>query len=127
MAKIDLRQLEGGAALCDWFGGSPSFHDAKLSTLDIRQGADSVLVAHIFKAGPELTRDGYYVQTNQAVVTFTMSKIIDVELHDIMEAAIMDGLDIERDEVGTTLSFGSNYGARGRLRAERVSLSFAPE
>ncbi len=53
-----------------------------------------MLVAHIFKAGPALTSDGCYVQTKQAAVTFTMSKVMEVELHDIMEATIMDGLEV---------------------------------
>jgi hypothetical protein len=31
--------------------------------------------------------------------TFTLSELIDVELHDLMEAGIMHGLNIERDAV----------------------------
>jgi hypothetical protein len=30
MAKTSIDQLEGGDALCAWFGGVPSFHDATL-------------------------------------------------------------------------------------------------
>jgi hypothetical protein len=125
MSKIGLNQLEGGQALCDWFGESPTFHDAALTTLELRQGADSVLVAKIFKAGPDVDANGYYVQRDHAVVTFTLSELVDVELHDFMQASIMDGLDIERDAGGVTLSFDSSYGVHGRIRAKAVRLSFA--
>lgn len=53
--------------------------------------------------------------------------MIEVELYDLMEGAIIDGLDIDHDELGTTLSFSSSYGAHGRLRAERVRVAFVAE
>jgi hypothetical protein len=127
MAAIDVEKVEGGAALCAWFGAPPSFHDATLSRVEVRQGADSVLVAHIFRAGPEIDSDGYFVQTKHATVTFLLSGLIEVELYDFMEAGIMDGLDIERDAEGTTLRFDASYGVHGRLKAKRVSVTFVPE
>lgn len=127
MPKIDLDQLVGGAALCEWFGASPSFHDAKLSSLELRQATDSVIVAHIFKVGPEVDSEGYYIQSKRAVVTFTLSKLIAVELYEFMEAGIMDGLEIERDAEGITLRFDASYGVHGHIKAEQVSLAFTPE
>jgi len=35
--------LEGGATLCAWFEGIPSFHDAILEELELRQGAPGAL------------------------------------------------------------------------------------
>jgi hypothetical protein len=125
--KIDIRQLDGGAALCTWFGRTPSFHDAKLSRLELRQGSDSFLTAHIFEAGPEVDSDGYYVQTKHAAVTFTLGELIAVELYDFMEAGIMFGLDIEADAEGVTLRFDASYGVNGQTKAKRASVSFAPE
>jgi len=126
MAAIELRDLEGGQARCDWFGSSPSFHDATLSTLELRQGGDSVLVANIFQAGPDVDSSGYYVQRKHAAVTFTLRGLIEVELHDVMEAGIMYGLDIEREAEGVTLSIGSSYGVYGRIKAKVARISFAP-
>jgi hypothetical protein len=127
MPKIDLDQLVGGAALCEWFGASPSFHDTKLSSLEIRQGGDSVIVAHIFRVGPEVDGEGYYVQSKRAVVTFTLRELIEVELYEFMEAGIMDGLEIERDAEGITLRFDASYGVHGHIKAVGVSLAFAPQ
>ena len=126
MPKVELGQLEGGQSLCDWFGAAPTFHDATLSQLELRQGADSVLVANIFSAGPDVDSDGYYVQRKHAAVTFTLSELIDVELHGFMEASIMFGLDVERDAEGVSLSFDSSYGVSGRIKAKAVRLSFVP-
>lgn len=126
MSKIELKKLEGGQALCDWFGELPTFHDATVSKLELRQGGDSVLIANIFKAGPDTDSSGYYVQRNHAAVTFCLSELIDVELHDLMEAGIMYGLDIERDDEGVTLRFDSSYGVYGHIKAKAVRLSFAP-
>lgn len=126
MQRIELNQLEGGQALCDWFGAAPTFHDATLSKLELRQGTDSILVANIFKAGPDVDSNGYHVQRNHAAVTFTLSDLIYVELRDFMEAGIMYRLDIERDAEGVTLSFDSSYGVCGRIKAKAVCLSFEP-
>jgi hypothetical protein len=55
-----------------------------------------------------------------------LSGLIDVELHNVMEAGIMYGLDIERDAEGVTLSFDSSYGVYGRIKAKAVRVSFVP-
>jgi hypothetical protein len=51
MTKATIADLEGGAALCAWFGGIPSFHDATLRELELRQGAPGRLVARTFRIG----------------------------------------------------------------------------
>ena len=43
------------------------------------------------------------------------------------EAGIMDGLDIETDDDGITLSFESSYGVHGRIKAKRIVVSFEPK
>ncbi|WGD50472.1 hypothetical protein QA641_33510 [Bradyrhizobium sp. CB1650] len=59
-------------------------------------------------------------------VTFTIFELPEVELFEIMEAGIMFGLNVEIDRDGTTLSFDSSYGVRGRIKAKRVAVSFEP-
>lgn len=60
MANATIRDLEGGAALCTWFEGTPSFHDAKLRELELRQGAPGRLVVHTFRMGSEVDAQGYF-------------------------------------------------------------------
>ncbi len=126
MTKATIADLEGGAALCAWFGGTPSFHDATLRELELRQGAPSRLVAHTFRIGSDADERGYLVQTKHVDVTLTIFELIEVELFEFMETAIMFGLDIEVGDDGITLGFDSSYGVNGRIKANRVAVSFEP-
>jgi hypothetical protein len=125
MAKATIGDLEGGAALCAWFEGNPSFHDAKLRELELRQGAPGRLVARTFWMESEVDAQGYFLLTKHVDVTLTIFELIEVELFEFMEAGIMFGLDIEND--GITLSFDSSYGVHGRIKAKRIVVSFEPK
>jgi Immunity protein 50 len=126
MAKTSIDQLEGGNALCAWFGGVPSFHDATLRALELRQGAPGLLVAQTFQMESEVDAQGYFVLTKHVAVTLTIFDLIEVELFDFMEAGIVFGLDIDTDDDGVTLSFDSSYGVHGRIKAKRIVVSFEP-
>ena len=127
MAKATIGDLEGGLALCAWFEGAPSFHDATLHELELRQGAPSRLVASTFRMEPEVDSQGYFILTKHVDVTFTISDLIEVELFEFMEAAIMFGLDIEIDKDGIMLKFSSSYGVHGQIKAKRIVVSFEPK
>jgi hypothetical protein len=126
MANATIGDLEGGAALCAWFEGLPSFHDATLRDLELRQGAPGRLVARTFRMGSEVDAQGYFLLTKHVDVTLTIFELIEVQLFEFKEAAIMDGLDVEVDDDGITLSFESSYGVHGRIKAKRVVVSFEP-
>jgi hypothetical protein len=127
MAKAAIGDLEGGEALCAWFEGAPSFHDAKLSELQLRQGAPSRLVAHAFRMTSDIDANGFYVLTKHVDVTLTMHDLVAVELFDFMEGGIIFSLDIEIDDEGITLDISSSYGVHGRIKAKRVVVSFEPK
>jgi len=126
MAKATIADLEGGAALCAWFEGIPSFHDATLSELELRQGAPGRLVARTFRMESEVDAQGYFLLTKHVDVTFTIFELIEVELFDFTEAGIIFELDIEVDDDGITLRISSSYGVNGRIKAKRVAVSFEP-
>lgn len=127
MAKATIADLEGGAALCAWFEGIPSFHDATLRELELRQGAPGRLVAHTFRMESETDARGYFLLTKHVAVTLTILELVEVQLFEFMEAGIMFGLDIETDDDGITLSFDSSYGVHGRIKAKRIVVSFEPK
>jgi hypothetical protein len=126
MAKATIGDLEGGAALCAWFEGIPSFHDATLRELEVRQGAPSRLVAHTFRIESQTDAEGYFLLTKHVDVTLTIFELVEVELYEFMEAGVMFGLDIEIDSGVTTLGFDSSYGVHGRIKAKRIVVSFEP-
>lgn len=123
----EIDQLEGGAELCAWFEGIPSFHDATLRELELRQGAPSRLVLQTFKMGSEVDSRGYFLLTKHVTVTLTVYELIAVELFEFMEAAIVFDLNIESDQDGLNLSFDSSYGVHGRIKAKRIVVSFEPK
>ena len=127
MAKATVCDLEGGAALCAWFEGIPSFHDATLRELELRQGAPGRLVVHTFRMESEVDAQGYFLLTKHVDVTLTIFELIEVELFEFMEAGIMFGLDVEIADNGVTLSFDSSYGVHGRIKAKRIVVSFEPK
>lgn len=122
-----INDLEGGSELSRWFGATPSFHDATLTHLELRQGDVSRLVARTFQMGAEIDAKGYFVRTKLVTVTFTLFDLIAAELYEFAEAAIIDGLGVTVDEDGTTLEFGSSYGVHGRVKARRVVVTFTPD
>lgn len=126
MANATIGDLEGGAELCAWFEDVPSFQDATLRELELRQGAASRLVAHAFQMTSEVDARGYFVLTKHVDVTFTIFELIEVQLYDFTEAGIIFALGIEIDLDSTTLSFESSYGVHGRIKAKRVAMSFEP-
>lgn len=126
MVKATLDQLEGGPALCAWFEGIPSFHDATLKELELRQGAPGRLVAHTFQMGSEVDAEGQFLLTKHVIVTLTIFDLVEVQLSEFMEIGIIYSLDIEKDREGTILSFDSSYGVHGRIKAKRIVVSFEP-
>jgi hypothetical protein len=76
--------------------------------------------------GSEVDAQGYFLLTKHVDVTLTIFDLTEVELFEFKEAGIMFGLDIEIDDNGTTLSFDSSYGVHGRIKAQRVAVSFEP-
>jgi Immunity protein 50 len=126
MAKISIDELEGGSALCAWFGGVPSFHDATLRELELHQGAPGKLVAHTFRMESETDADGYFILTKHVAVALIFFNLVEVQLFEFMEAGIIGDIDIERDEDGTTFAFDSEYSVHGRVKAKRVVVAFEP-
>ncbi len=118
--------LEGAQRLIDWFGIEPSFHDAALLSFELRQGMPSTLKARTFRVGPELDPKGFFVQTKTVEVTFTIYDLEEIDLTEIMEAGIMDGLAVEVSETHTKLAWEASYGVQGHLIAKRVSVAFEP-
>jgi hypothetical protein len=126
MARIELAELDGGVALCDWFEDSPSFHDAKLVELVLRQGAPGSLQAYTFRIGPSVDAEGCHLLEKRVVVTFEIDGLVEAELFEFADRGYMDGLEIDRDESGITLRFEAAYGVHGRIKAKRVAITFAP-
>ncbi|MDP9839111.1 hypothetical protein J2T09_003886 [Neorhizobium huautlense] len=126
MPKATIDQFEGGAALCEWFGGIPSFHDATLTELELRQNAPGRMVLETFRMTSETDVAGYFILEKHVSVTLTLFGLQSVELAEIMEAAIVFSLDFEKGDEGITLLLEASYGAHGTIIVQDVTVAFEP-
>lgn len=67
---LTIEDLEGGPAVRVWFEGRPSFHDATLHELVLRQNSPSTLVARTSDMTSEVDERGFIVLTKHVIVTF---------------------------------------------------------
>jgi hypothetical protein len=124
MEEKSIADLEGGADLCEWFGGQPSFHDCRLLALEIRQGEPSRFAASIFRSGPEKDNDGFLIVSLRGEVSFEFQGLIEVELYDFEEVAYLDGVTFFDDRDGISMKFEASAGVHGRIKSKKISISF---
>jgi hypothetical protein len=125
---MDISDLEGGPALCAWFGQTPSFHDAVIKVIEINQNGPSRLVIETFLTDGTLEKNSnFFKQTKHVSVTLTLDRVSAVQLSEIMEASIILDLEFEADSTGKTIRFNSSYGAYGYIMAQEITVSFEPK
>jgi hypothetical protein len=126
MDAEELKRLPGGTALCNWFGSVPSFHDAALLELHVRQGSESILKVRTWKKANDVTDEGFLVIDDHVVVTFVLDELVVVELYEFTEQGVLDGIEISHTADSIKLAFDACYGVHGCLQARRVRIDFQP-
>src|SRR4051794_12581259 len=84
--------VSGGAELVRWFGQVPSFHDAEILSLHLRRRAESVLRLHGWINTGQVGQGGYFVLDRHAIVTFTLSEVMDLQLDNFSPQNVIGGL-----------------------------------
>lgn len=133
--------IPGGAAVLDWFGFMPTFHDAEVIGLDLRRRAPSRLSVHCWRMSSETDERGYFFLDKHAVVTFVMLDIVDVQLEGFSPQNVLWGLVVrrgsdrpEREAFHATdpssedyeLELEPCYGLSGRIRCRALSIELLP-
>jgi hypothetical protein len=133
--------VPGGADLMRWFGQVPSFHDAEILSLHLRREGQSVLRLHGWINTEEVGPDGYLVLDRHAVVTFTLSGVMDLQLDGFSIQNVIGGLVLRRapdrperrghlalDPLPQDIEIELEpcYGLSGLIRARAVSITFEP-
>ena len=131
--------VSGGADLVRWFGQVPSFHDAEILSLDLRRKGQSVLRLHGWINTGKVGQDGYFVLERHAIVTFTISGIMDLQLDGFSIQNVIGGLVLRRapdrpERRGylaldplpqdVEIELEPCYGLDGLIRARAVSITF---
>jgi hypothetical protein len=133
-------ELAGGADLVRWFGQVPSFHDAEILSLRLHRKGPSVLRLHGWINTGEVGHGGYFVLHRHAVVTFTLSEVMDLQLDNFSIQNVISGLVLRRapnrpERRGyltdprpqdIEIELEPCYGLSGLIRARAVSIVFEP-
>jgi Immunity protein 50 len=133
--------VSGGADLVSWFGQVPSFHDAEILSLHLRRTGQSVLRLHGWINTGEVGQDGYFVLDRHAIVTFTLSGVMDLRLDGFSIQNVIGGLVLRRapdrperrgylalDPLPQDIEIELEpcYGLSGLIRSRAVSIAFEP-
>jgi hypothetical protein len=133
--------VSGGDDLLRWFGQVPSFHDSEILSLDLRRKGQSVLRLHGWINTGQVGQGGYFVLDRNAIVTFTLSEVMDLQLDGFSIQNVIGGLILRRaphrpERRGylaldplpqdIELELEPCYGLSGLIRARSVSITFEP-
>jgi hypothetical protein len=130
--------LTGGAAIIEWFGCAPSFHDATLDQLIFADGS-ATLTIRAFVTTNEVDQDGYFILNKHAVVTLHLEGVSGLSLVG-NASSIIFGLGIRRVDTEAPrfdtcdgpaegdfeISIESSYGLEGSIYARQVRLALQP-
>ncbi|WP_245308766.1 Imm50 family immunity protein [Aurantimonas sp. 22II-16-19i] len=132
-------QVPGGVELLQWFGQVPSFHDAEVLSLELRRKEPSVLRLHGWIN--TVRHDGSHVLDRQAVVSFILGEVMDLQLDGFSHQNVIYSLTLRRaiDRAERRGSLSVNplpddveieiepcYGLGGFIRARAVTIAFVP-
>lgn len=133
--------VPGGADLVRWFGQEPTFHDAEILSLLLCRKGQSVLRLHGWINTGAVGQDGYFVLDRHAIVTFTLSGVMDLQLVGFSIQNVIGGLVLRRapdrpERRGylaldplpqdTEIELEPCYGLSGLIRSRAVSIAFEP-
>lgn len=126
-----LPGIPGGAALIEWFGFIPNFHDGSVLFAEFVDGGRGELRIHAWRMTDRTDERGYIILDRHAVVTFLLEDVREIDLrnpnelggiYDLSLSAVEDGFRIHWDDV----CGAGGPGIEGSVTARRISVSFVP-
>ena len=121
-----LRDIPGGAALIDWFGCVPHFHDAVLLEIVLNSKGRSTLRIHAWQMTDKLDARGYFVLDKHIVVTILLEEVTYIALSDYDLPGIIFDFEVTRTDEGVQLAWDGSYGVEGTLRAKKAQFDLRP-
>lgn len=121
-----MKRLPGGAAIIDWFGRFPQFHDAELLQIELSSARNSKMLIHAWNMTDAVTAEGFYVTDRHAVVTINLATVSAVSLSEFHQPGIIANLEILELQSEMQISWTSSYGVHGRIVAGQLSFELEP-
>jgi hypothetical protein len=120
-----LELAEGGQEFCDWFGVTPSFHDAEVLALHLDRAGPTRLTIHTWRISDKI-KDGHFVLEKHVVVDFCLDAVSDCDLTGFNHQNVIDGIEIVKIPSGLKLTLGDCFGLYGSLVARSIHIEFKP-
>ncbi|TSD83350.1 hypothetical protein FFK22_038245 [Mycobacterium sp. KBS0706] len=126
-----LPDIPGGAALIEWFGFVPNFHDGLVLATRLASDGPGEIRIHTWRITNRTDERGYFILDKHTVVTFSLEDIRAVNfrnfneptaIHRLFLTTVEDGFEIRWDNV----CGAGGPGIEGSVTARRVSVSFVP-
>jgi hypothetical protein len=126
-----LPDIPGGAALVEWYGRVPNFHDGFVLSTRLASDGPSEIRIHTWRMTSQTDERGYFILDKHAVVTFALEDILEVNLNKISAIGCIMQLDVTTTRDGfevrwEDVSGAGGPGIEGSIRARRLSVSFVP-
>ena len=123
---VSLEEISGAAALHDWFGYWPNFHDAEILSLHLNRSGTSVLRVHTWEMTNKLDEKGYYVLEKHTIVEFDLETVHDLSLNGFSQQNVIFELGIEKIDSGFRVTPQDCYGLAGTLDVCKISIRVIP-
>jgi hypothetical protein len=120
-----IDNIQGAKAFIDWFGSWPSFHDAEVIELHLARSESSWIKIHTWNMTQEVDSEGFFVTEKNAIVTFEMDDVEDLELKGFSGQNVVSELKITPIEECVELRLSHCYGVSGRIKAAKIRIEFA--
>jgi len=117
----------------------PTFRDAEILSLHLRRKGQSVLRVHGWISTGAVGQDGYTVLDRHAIVTYTLTDVMDLQLDGFSIQNVIFGLILRRapdrperrgylalDPLPQDIELEPCYGLSGLIRVRSVSVTFEP-
>ncbi len=127
LPKSILSDIPGGKALLEWFGRTPSFHDAELLELMFSSKGAGMLRIHAWNMTDQVDAEGYFVLDKHAVVTFTLEGVSAVNCVDFdLVPGILFNLEISKVDDQIRIEWSASYGVAGSVTCKQMLIDLMP-
>jgi Immunity protein 50 len=123
MTRNAIPQIDGAQEVSAFFGGWPSFHDAEALQLALVRDGISKLVVDVATYSDQTNEKGEYRRERQALVTFDLERIVDLQLEDFSTQNVLSSLTVEKSGGLVAVMLHPSYGIGGKIVCERVRVS----
>jgi len=126
-----LPDIPGGAALIEWFGFVPNFHDGVVLSTRLASDGPGEVKIHTWRMTDRTDEKGYFILDKHAVVTFVLDDVVEINLSKFNEIGCVHELEVVTAGEGFEIRWHDVSGAggpgiEGSVRARRMSVSFVP-